>query len=298
MPTVSSRDESALRLLFWLTRHAPFIPRLIKPAGLGVAWMASHALRHGPLLNAARILGSHATLQERTTLARATVASFYDFVCEVGAHQHCDLTQLATQVDVTQGADTYHTARKSKTGAVLVTAHYGNFEVGLAEIRKIEEHVHVVFRRDRMGQFEDARATLHKNLGIHETPIDDGLASWLALRDALAADGVVMLQGDRAEAGQKSTLAPFFDAHLRVPIGPAKLALMAGAPLIPVFAMRSQSGRVNIVLADPISVPDASAVESATHAVVRALEQQVRQHPAQWHVMVPACVEDQPHTPC
>ena len=293
--------DRALRLLFWLNRHAPVIPRLIKRPALSLAWMASTDLRRGPLTNAARLLGPVSTRAERITLARRTVASFYDFVCEVGAHQHHTLEQLAARVSVTRGADAYRQARAAGPfagkGAVLVTAHFGNFEVGLAEVRKIEERVHVVFRRDAMGAFEAARSTLHRNLGIHETPIDDGLASWLALRDALNADGVVLLQGDRAEPGQQSTDAPFFDAHLRVPVGPAKLALMTGAPLIPVFAVRgprSAGGRVEIVLGEPIAVPDADAVEPATHAVVRALEETVREHPEQWHVLWPACVEDAP----
>ena len=296
-PPPDAVADRALRLLFWLNRHAPALPRLIKHPALGLAWMASSALRRGPLVNAARILGTSSTPAQRTALARRTVASFYDFVCEVGAHQHHRLDQLAARVEVTHGADPYRTARAAGTGAVLVTAHFGNFEVGLAEVRKIEDRVHVVFRRDAMGAFEAARSTLHRNLGIHETPIDDGLTSWLALRDALQSNGVVLLQGDRAEPGQQSTDAPFFGAHLRVPVGPAKLALMTGAPLIPVFAVRgpaSSGHRVRIVLGDPIAVPDTHGVEPATHATVRALEAIVRQHPEQWHVLWPACVEDAP----
>jgi len=284
--------DRALRLLFWLNRRAPSVPRVIKRPALGLAWMASGALRRGPLINAARILGPASSAADRTALARRTVASFYDFVCEVGAHQHHTLAQLAARVAVTCGADAYRAARERGTGAVLVTAHFGNFEVGLAEVRKIEDRVHVVFRRDAMGAFEDARSTLHRNLGIHETPIDDGLASWLDLRDALQADGVVLLQGDRAEPGQRYLDAPFFGAHLRVPVGPAKLALMTGAPLVPVFAVRDPDGLVQIVLGEPITVPDAHAVEPATRAVVRALEGIVRQHPEQWHVLWPACLED------
>ncbi len=292
-------SDRALRLLFWFNRHAPSVPRFIKQPALALAWMASSTLRRGPLANAARILGPHATRHQRVTLARRTVASFYDFVCEVGAHQHHTLAQLSARVEVARGAAPYRAVRTvgafAGKGAVLVTAHLGNFEVGLAELRKTEDRVHVVFRRDAMGAFEAARSTLHRNLGIHEAPIDDGLTSWLALRDALQANGVVLLQGDRAEPGQQSTDAPFFDGHLRVPVGPAKLAAMTGAPLVPVFAVRGPADadhRVRIVLGEAVAVPDASAVEPATHAVVRAIEAVVRQHPEQWHVLWPAWVED------
>ena len=208
-PPPDAVADRALRLLFWLNRRAPALPRLIKHPALGLAWMASSALRRGPLVNAARILGTSSTPAQRTALARRTVASFYDFVCEVGAHQHHRLDQLAARVEVTHGADAYRTARAAGTGAVLVTAHFGNFEVGLAEVRKIEDRVHVVFRRDAMGAFEAARSTLHRNLGIRETPIDDGLTSWLALRDALQSGALDAVATGHAPQSPDAMEHPF-----------------------------------------------------------------------------------------
>ena len=291
-PPVSAAADRALRLLFALNRHAPPVLAAVRRPALAAAWMASPALRRGPLINAARVLGPGASAAARTTLARATVASFYDFVAGLGRAQRDPADQLAARTTVVRGADAYRAARAAGRGAVLVTAHLGDFEGGLAEVRKIEPRVHVVFRRDRAGAFEAARADLHRRLGVHETPIDDGLSSWLALRDALQNNGVVLLQGDRAEAGQKHLDAPFLGGHLRVPVGPAKLALMTGAPLIPVFALRTPAGAVHVELHEPIAVPDGAAVTDATHGFARRLEHVVRRHPEQWHVLWPACVED------
>ncbi|MEL7087453.1 MAG: lysophospholipid acyltransferase family protein, partial [Planctomycetota bacterium] len=211
--------------------------------------------------------------------------SFYDFVCEVGRHHRATLDGLIGRIESIEGAEAFLQARESKRGAVLVTAHFGNFEVGLAAMREKEERVHVVFQRDRMSRFEQIRSDLHRQLGIVETPIDDGMASWLALRDALSADGVVMLQGDRVMPGQKGLAVPFFDGRIELPIGPAKLALMTGAPLIPVFAVRQGGGRVRIVLGRPIEVADAHAVEPALREVAGAMQRVIAQHPEQWHVL-------------
>jgi len=203
----------------------------------------------------------------------------------MGACHTQDLAALTKRITAIEGRERFLEMRAQKRGAVLVTAHLGNFEVGLAALRQIEERIHVVFQRDHMGTFERIRSALHQRLGIIETPIDDGMASWLALRDALQSDAVVLLQADRVMPEQKSRAVPFFDSTLELPIGPAKLAMMTGSPLVPVFALRQGNGRVRIVLDNPIEVPDAGALGPALEQVGRSIEQQVHQHPQQWHVL-------------
>ncbi|MEO1236729.1 MAG: lysophospholipid acyltransferase family protein [Planctomycetota bacterium] len=289
---------------FWLgvffawVRWAPGTARWARPAAVALAWRAAGGMRRAVRANLRRVLGAEATAAEIDRTGRAVVGSFYDFVCEVGANHDRPLSDLVRRIASVEGKEAYLAARAERRGAVLVTAHFGNFEVGLAAMREVEERVHVVFRRDRQTHFERLRSELHRSLGVIETPIDDGVASWLALRDALASDAVVMLQGDRSEPGQKSVAVPFAGGTLRLPVGPAKLAMMAGAPLVPVFALRvaedaeNEGGKVRIVLGEPIEVADAGAVESAVNRVAAAIEERVRRRPEQWHVLEKAFVED------
>lgn len=285
-PAGTSRfQESCLRLFFAVARVAPWALRLTRPIWVGGTWRAASQVRAAVRDNLRHILGQDTPTKKIDRVGKNVVGSFYDFVCEVGGNHRATLDQLIARIDGIEGAQAFLKARESKKGAVLVTAHFGNFEVGLAAMREKEDRVHVVFQRDRMSRFEQIRSDLHRQLGIIETPIDDGMASWLALRDALLADGVVILQGDRVMPGQKGKTVPFFDSEIDLPIGPAKLALMTGAPLIPVFAVRMGQGRVRIVLGTPIAVADAHAVEPALREVGRAIERVVAEHPEQWHVL-------------
>lgn len=302
-PTLGTKlNDFWLGVFFGIARRMPRLLSVTRPIWVGGAWRASGSMRDSVRANLRRVLGPDTPSLEIDRVGKRVVASFYDFVCEVGANHGRSFDQLLARIVEIEGKEAFLAERKNQRGAILVTAHFGNFEVGLAAMREIEERVHVVFQRDRQSRFETIRSELHRNLGIIETPIDDGMASWLALRDALQADAVVMLQGDRVMPGQRSLDVPCLGGHLALPIGPAKLALMTGAPLIPVFAVcvppqithngMTKPGGVRIVLNDPIEVSDAGAVESATRRVGAAIEQLVAEYPVQWHVLHKAFVED------
>ncbi|MEM6458181.1 MAG: lysophospholipid acyltransferase family protein [Planctomycetota bacterium] len=285
--------ERWLRLFFWLSRRAGWFVRGLRPAAVQGVWLCHRPTREAVRANLRHVLAPDADGRTIDRVGRAVVGDFYDFVIDIAAAQPLSADDLDRRVAAIHGTEAYESARANFRGAVLVTAHFGSFEVGLAAVRRIEPRVHVVFRRDALGGFERMRRSLHETLGVVETPIDDGPTSWLALRDALGDNAVVVLQGDRVMPGQRGLAVPMFGATLELPVGPAKLALMTGAPLVPVFAVRDASGggghsgggRVTIELGEPIAVPDAAAVEPATRAVGAAIEAVVRRHPEQWHVL-------------
>ncbi|MEM8739433.1 MAG: lysophospholipid acyltransferase family protein [Planctomycetota bacterium] len=286
-------QQHCLGLFFAAARRLPRLTRLARRPVAAAVWLAAPAVRRAVHANLRHVLGPDAPPRRRRRIGRAVIASFYDFVCDVAAHHRDTPPQLLARIESIEGKAPYLDARQPKRGAILVTAHFGNFEVGLAAIREIEPRVHVVFQRDAQSRFERLRATLHRSLGVTETPINDGMASWLALRDALDQDAVVLLQGDRASPGQKTLDVPCFGATLRLPVGPAKLALLTGAPLVPVFATRlpGRQARLRIALGQPLWVPTPDALEPALHQIARSLEHHIAPHPEQWHVLHPAFVE-------
>ncbi|MEM9882069.1 MAG: lysophospholipid acyltransferase family protein [Planctomycetota bacterium] len=281
----TASGERWLRLFFGLSRRAGWLAKGLRPAAVWGVWSFHRPTREAVRSNLRQVLGPDADARTTDRVGRAVVGDFYDFVVDIAAAGDSSAEELDKRIAAIHGTEAYESARANFRGAVLVTAHFGSFEVGLAAVRRIEPWVHVVFRRDAMGGFERMRRSLHEALGVIETPIDDGPASWLALRDALRDNAVVVLQGDRVMPGQRGLAVGMFGTTLDVPVGPAKLALMTGAPLVPVFAARENDGRVTIELGVPIAVPDAAAVESATRAVGVAIESAVRRHPAQWHVL-------------
>jgi KDO2-lipid IV(A) lauroyltransferase len=254
-------------------------------------------IRRGTLANARRILPS-AGLSEVTQLARRSLASFYLFCCDVGRSFALSREQLQARVESIHGHEHYDEARAPGRGVIVVTAHMGSFEVGMAALRRFERNpIHVVFRRDRFARFERQRSALRRRLGVEEAPVDQGWTVWVRLREALLADHAVVLQGDRVMPGQKGEPVSFLGGTLMLPTGPVKLALATGAPIVPIFSVRNPDGSVRVFIEEPIDAAAAGGAIAALDEWARVLECYVQAYPDQWLMLEPALVEDHDATP-
>ncbi|MAE67864.1 MAG: hypothetical protein CMJ18_26720 [Phycisphaeraceae bacterium] len=286
-----------LDFLFWNARRRPWFVALSKPIFLFFAWRFSPVLRDGTLANARRLLGRDASRSDVTALAKSIIASFLQFVYDIGRCGRMSRAAIKSEIESVEGVEAYNDARSKRVGVIVVTAHLGCFEVGIVGLLDREPNVHVVFSRDRMHRFERLRSEHHRRLGVIEARVDDGLATWIGLRDALAADHAVLIQGDRVMPGHQGVRMPFLDGHLLVPAGPVKLALATGAPIVPTFALRTPSGKVRIMMEPAIEVTADGRSIGVEHpgmiALTEVIERYVRAHPEQWLVLHRAWCEDQ-----
>lgn len=285
-----------LNTLFFLSEHWPLLCCAIRRISLLVGWQFSQVFRSGPVLNARHLLGPDSTLEEQEACAFATIESFYISVYELGRALRRSPEELQKQVDVVDGHERYHRIRAARRGAIIVTAHLGPFELGVAALVPYERKIHVVYQRDVNARFDRLRSRLRRHLGIAEAPVDDGLATWARLRDALLRDEVIMLQGDRVMPGQTGVRVPFLDGHILMPTGPVKLAMITGAPIIPVFSIRERVGKVRVMIEEAIEVEQEPGSVRGDHpAMVKlasVIARNVQAHPTQWHMMYPVWCED------
>ena len=285
-----------LAAFFYAAEHAPRLVSIARRPFCRGVYLSSPWIRRGTLANARRILGAGASPQDVTDLARRTLSSFYLFCCDVGRSFGMTRSDLLAQIETAHGHPNYLAAREGGKGVIVVTAHMGSFEVGMAALRDVERNgIHVVFRRDRFERFERQRSALRNRLGVHEAPVDEGWTVWVRLRDALLRDDVVVLQGDRVMPGQRGEGVPFLGGTLLLPSGPVKLALATGAPILPIFSVRTPEGKVKLFIEPAIEAGD-RATDGAPHpALLRwaaLLERYVTTYPDQWLLLQPALVED------
>ena len=284
-----------LAAFFYAAEHAPRLTVLAQRPFCRVVYFCSSWIRRGTLANARRVLGPGAAQPQVAALARRTLASFYLFCCDVGRSFGMSPGGLLAQIESAEGHAHYAAARAAGRGVIVITAHMGSFEVGMAALRQVERNnIHVVFRRDRFERFERQRSSLRARLGITEAPVDEGWTIWVRLRDALQADEAVVLQGDRVMPGQRGEAVPFLGGTLLLPSGPVKLALATGAPIVPIFSVRTPAGKVKLFIEPPIE-PGARATDGPHPALLQwaaLLERYVRTYPDQWLLLQPALVED------
>jgi lauroyl/myristoyl acyltransferase len=282
-----------LNILFWHAYHAPAVIKWTKGIGLFFALRFSEVIRVATLANARRIFGPEVTPEQCRAYGKKVASSFYDSVYDLGASLRVTPERLAGRIESVEGHERYLAARALRKGAIIATAHLGSFETGLAALLRHEPRIHVVFKRDPIGSFEQLRSALRRHLGVIEAPIDDGWSLWLRLREALQQDEVVMVQADRVMPRQKGCRVPFLHGHVLLPTGPIKLAIAAGAPIIPVFAVLGAGRRIRICIEDPIFVSESQdSPHPALLQLARVLEKYVSSYPEQWLLFHKAFCED------
>ena len=278
-----------LNLLFWSSGQCPRVAKATIPFGIRCAIIFSPELRRRVLEHASQLLKVIDDDRTPRQLALAILANFMEFVIDVGHSSRTSLAEVQDKVHEVYGANNLQNARAAGKGLIIATAHLGSFEVGLAALRSETKNVHVVFQRDRIARFEHLRHRLHEALGIIEAPIDEGWAAWIHLRDALHRDEVVVVQADRVLPGQSGDRVSFLGGHILIPNGPAKLARICDAPILPVFAPRGADGKVRIFIEPPIWPSDVSEHEPSERAVAQTLgdviAKYVSKYADQWLVL-------------
>lgn len=172
-------------------------------------------------------------------------------------------------------------------GAILLTGHLGNWELGGLFLRDLGLEVSVVYVPDAFEDAERFRSQLRRMCHVGEIPIrpGDAFASLPALR-ALREGKLIAVQGDR-DFNDNGVLLDFFGAPAPFPRGPFLLSGLTGAPLLPSFVVYGEDGRFEIEVGEPITVgsgPDREAeILKAMRQWVAVLETAVRRWPNQWY---------------
>jgi predicted LPLAT superfamily acyltransferase len=181
-------------------------------------------------------------------------------------------------------------------GAVLVSAHFGSFDLlRLVLGTRSPVPVRVVMHRRAAGPLTAILAASHGARGeeIIELSAEEGppVAALLALRETLAANGVVGLLGDRALPGQRSATTSFLGRPARFPLGPYLLAARLEAPVLLAFAVRTGRRRYEISLTPLADFREKTSrtneYDELIRNYVKTLEALCRRHPYNWFNFYP-----------
>ncbi len=184
-----------------------------------------------------------------------------------------------------EGWDVLEEALSRGRGAIIVSGHLGNWELGAAYVAARTPRLDAVARGMQNPMFEDYLTQTREQLGVHV--IHDSEAVKRVPR-ALRANGAVAFLFDQGAAGLASTWVPFFGRYAKTPRGPAVFALRLDTPVIFTCAVREPNGKYSMKF-EEVVVPRTGEREHDVDAIVGAytdtLERWVRRYPEQyfWH---------------
>ncbi len=184
---------------------------------------------------------------------------------------------------VTKGWDQLESARAQGRGLLLVSGHYGNWEIAAATVAARGVPIAAIVRRQGNRLVDERLQQLRRKLGI-ET-IYQGDAPSRVPR-VLRNNGIVGIVGDQ-DARKSGLFVPFFGRLASTHRGTALFALRLNAPVISCIARRLPGSALRYeVIGERVDVARTGDLDTDVRALTAelssCLERQVRVAPEQY----------------
>ena len=187
-----------------------------------------------------------------------------------------------------EGIEYLYDAKTKGLGTIIALPHVGSWEWGGSYLNSLGLGMTAVAEDLEPPELFAWFKAKRESIGIRIEPLDEHAGT--VLLQTLKEGGVIGLLCDRDILGNGIEVE-FFGERLRLPAGPATLALRTGATLV-AAACYSGPGRDHFaVITPPIAAERHGRlredVTRVTQALAVELEGLIRRAPEQWHVLQP-----------
>ena len=271
------------RIVRFLASFRPPIAYWFGERGGGLSRVFDGPKREAVRENLRVVLGPDATKSEIRRTTREVFRNFGLYFAEFFGvrtfggefvHKHIRLLN-AERID---------RAVEGGTGAVILTAHLSNWEIGAATLASRGYDVMGVAEHHADPKLNEAFQGVRRARGYITIPIEGSFRRCIA---ALKEGRSICFVGER-DIGVGGVEVEFFGRPTLFPIGPARIALAAGAAVVPGFVIRSPNRDLTVTMEPAIEPPPEGDRKQKARAMTQSfaslVERYVRAHPAQWGV--------------
>lgn len=219
------------------------------------------------------------------SVARAAYTHLGRLAIETALLQQLDREHVIALVDELEGWELLEQAQRAGNGAIIVTGHLGNWELGGAYIVARGLRLEVIARRMGNPLFDRYLTTVRERTGMAVIYDHDAVGR---VPRALREGHLIAFLSDQGVIGLASTFVPFFGRPAKTPRGAAVFALRFGSPVLFATCLRKPSGRFRLVIERVEAERSGDReldVDRLVAAYTATLERWVRHEPGQyfWH---------------
>lgn len=290
----SAHGDFWLRYLHWGTRHCPwFLEPMYVFSFTVMFWLFLGKQRRAVAANLSVLLPGSSPFTNQFRVGRV----FWNFAWSLVDQAHARHGSKCIRWEIM--GDTHLAILEQETkGAVLLTAHMGNYDVAAPLFaERIQRPIHMVRapeREQKSQEFQAAQREKERKAGFVVHYNEPGNMLGMDLARAIQEGGVVAIQGDRILFDVSPIQLTYREGITwQIPRGPFLLALVTKALIHPVFIIRMGYRRYRVVAAAPIEVPlpanrDKEAAQRIAaekwNAILRSV---MERHWRQWFVFEP-----------
>ncbi len=279
-------------LIFTATFHGVrLLPRAVSYAigyvGTWIAWKTMHSTRAAVAQNLSAVFPDepNAMLERRALVTlRSYARDVIDFLRAL-SHVKSD-PQVVFDI-VEEHRILFTNLLAQGRGVILVSGHYGNWEVGSMLIsRALDLPLTIVAMSEANPTVNRIRLDIRQKLGADTIEVRQSFDTALQIRRCLADNRIVAMLVDRHFAKDRVPVT-FFGRSAWMLRTPFLMAHATGAPLLPCAIERIGPGRFKARPGAPVFVatdlPRDEALARAAQEVANAIETCVREHPEYWY---------------
>ena len=275
-----------------MARWTPQSTRHILGSSLAAAsYLGWSSKRLVTRLNMAQVTGRTINDPRVRHLALASWSNYGRYAADFMSFPHLKIDLIERNLrDLSEGNEGWQgqirTALQAGRGAIIATAHFGNWDIAGAIVARHFpiSAVAETFSDEELNRLlQDQR----KNKGMGIIPMEGSARRILRV---LHQNQLVAIVVDRPVAEDQGIAVTFFGRKTYVPGGPAALALKSGAAIVPGFVWYGQHNELYIRTFPPIFPQECKGeqrdfeIARLTQLMYDALEVMIRDWPAQWYM--------------
>lgn len=251
-------------------------------AALGrIAFHITAKYRNITLSNLRRAFGGSKTPDEINKIARRTFENLGKNAVELINFPKINKDNLSRFVRI-ENLSVIDTALKDGKGAIVLTGHFGNWELLAMTLRVKGYPGAAIGRRIYFDKYDKYLNALRR---IHDVNIIYRDESPKKILRVLKNNGIMGVLADQDVDSLDGVFVNFFGTPAYTPSGPVALAAASGARLIPVFMIRDYGKHIMIV-EKPVELTDTGDREkdlvTNTQRWSDVVEAYIRKYPDHW----------------
>lgn len=179
------------------------------------------------------------------------------------------------------GKENLDSALNRGRGAILVSAHFGNFPLMLAKLSLEGYPVNVIVRYMRDKRIEEHFEKKRKQLNlhsIHTQPKDECVKRGI---EALRRNEILCIQLDQNFGQKGGVFVDFFGKKAATAVGPVILSLRTKAPILPVFTIREKNDTHRIIIEQEIELKEKDLIFNVQR-ITQIIQDYIHKYPTEW----------------
>ena len=181
-----------------------------------------------------------------------------------------------------EGTEHVEQALAHGKGAIILTGHFGNWELLAASISTTIAPLTPFVRELRSSRLNALVSSYREKAGYATIDRDTGMRH--ALR-CLKRNELLGIVAD-VDTTVSGVFVDFFGKHAYTPYSPVAIALKTGAAILPTFIIRQSDGSHRAIIEPPLTLERTHAKEKDlvinTQKFTKIIESYIRRYPTQW----------------